>query len=420
MRTYDNENKVININSFILAIVLMASPIAGVLSLAFEISQNANGYILVSVLIMFALRLFFVKGKKDTYRVDSLSLVLIILTVMLYILTEIFNPQEIRYTFIHLFFYVIIPILCINLNVNTEKVLRYCLYISLFTVLAGNKWFAFRYLQVNQADMGKVYALVTMTIIAMFHFAYYRKKATKCIKLCYIYNSYMLLRMIMVANRGAALALLFTAVLIAICKFDERDIKMTSSWVNVLLVFVIAVIVFVVINNIIFFLDIAQNIFDKLFNKVPSVILKMKMYAAENNIMNGRLELYKYTWQEIKKSPLYGHGMVTFYNHTNGADVYPHNFILQHLYEGGIIFTIIPTFLSGKLLYEVLIGKITDKHEFALGAMLVCQCIPKLLFSTDAWFNTTLWMMIAFSAMRIKKTPFKIDLKKIIEKTHTE
>ena len=224
----------------------------------------------------------------------------------------------------------------------------------------------------------------------------------------------------MVANRGAALALLFTAFLIAICKYDERDIKITSSWVNILVISIITVVIFIIINNVIFFLDIALNIFEKLFNKVPSVILKMKMYAAEDNIMNGRLEIYKYTWQEIKRSPLYGHGMVTFYNHTNGGDVYPHNFILQHLYEGGILFAIVPAFLSGKLLYEVLIGKITDKHEFALAAMLVCQCIPKLLISTDAWFNTILWMMIAFSAMRIKKAPLKIQLKKFFEKSPEE
>ena len=295
MRTYDNESKVININSFIVATVLMVSPLTGVISIVFDVKQNANGYLLIALLLLFALRLFFVKGKKDIYRIDSYSLVLILMTLMLFVLTEIFKPGQMRYSFIHLVFYFIIPILCINLNINTEKVLRYVLYISLVTAFAGEQWFEFRYLQVRQADMGKVYALAAMSIIAIFHFAYYRKKATKLIKLCYAYNLYILIKLFMVANRGAALALLFAVCIVSIFKYDDHDVKITTSWQNILMVLMITAAIFIIINNMVFFLNIALKIFEKLFNKVPSSILKMKMYVAENNVMNGRLELYDYT-----------------------------------------------------------------------------------------------------------------------------
>ena len=101
-------------------------------------------------------------------------------------------------------------------------------------------------------------------------------------------------------------------------------------------------------------------------------------------------------------------------------DIYPHNFVLQHLFEGGILFATIPTYLVCRHFYEVIFGKIENKSEFVLSAMLLCQCIPKQLFSGDAWFNTTLWMMIAFSAMRIKKAPFKFEFKKFFEKSPEE
>ena len=419
MRKYDSTGKTIKINSFIISLICMAAPIAGAFSLGFGINDNANAYIVLFLFALLVLRLFFAKKNKDEYKLDRLSLVLIIFIFMLYILTIVFQPQSCRLSIIQFVFYAIMPICFINLNFNTEYVLRYCLYLSLFTVFPGDKWFDFQYVFLNQANMGSIYPIVTVLIVAMIHFKFYRTTANTIIKICYIYSAYLLVRLLMVANRGAALSIFFCVIILSLYSFDKDKGIRFSSW-KVVFVAVIGIISgMLLMNNLVGILEALQRFFYKYFDNVPSVILKMHRYAVQEDIMNGRLEIYQFAWDAIKKSPIYGHGLCTFYNYSKGLYIYPHNFILQHLFEGGILFAFAPILLTFKLLMDVILGKIKNKSEFIIATMLLCQCIPKLLLSTDAWYNTALWMMIAFSAMRIKKKPFRFDFKKFIEKSPT-
>ena len=419
MRTYDSTGNTIKINSLIISLICMAAPITGVFSLGFGINDNANAYIVLFLFALLVLRLFFAKKNKDEYKLDRFSLILIICIFVLYILTMIFKADFCRLSLIQLIFYAIIPICCINLNFNTEYVLRYSLYLSLFAIFARDKWFDFQYVFLNQANMGSIYPIVTMLIIAIIHFRFYRPTANKVIKLCYIYNAYLLVRTLIVANRGAALTLFFCVLILSLYSFDKDKGIRFSSWKVVFVAVIGVVFGLLLMNNLVGILETIQRFFYKYFDNVPSVILKMHRYAVQEDIMNGRLEIYQFAWDAIKKSPIYGHGLCTFYNYSKGLYIYPHNFILQHLFEGGILFAFAPIVLTFNLLMDVILGRIKNKGEFIIATMLLCQCIPKLLLSTDAWYNTALWMMIAFSAMRIKKKPFRFDFKKFIEKSPT-
>ena len=79
--------------------------------------------------------------------------------------------------------------------------------------------------------------------------------------------------------------------------------------------------------------------------------------------------------------------------------VYPHNYILQYLFEMGVIAGMVPIFLSLSMTIKVLFRRIVEKKEFIICAALVVSCIPKLLFSSDVWTSTSIWMLVTYSMM---------------------
>lgn len=90
---------------------------------------------------------------------------------------------------------------------------------------------------------------------------------------------------------------------------------------------------------------------------------------------------------------------------------YPHQYIYQYLFEGGIVFGLIPVYSSLSLTAKVVCTRIKDKSEFALCCTLVCVTLPKLLISTEPWATTSIWMLITYSLIYICKTnPIFISL----------
>ena len=80
--------------------------------------------------------------------------------------------------------------------------------------------------------------------------------------------------------------------------------------------------------------------------------------------------------------------------------VYPHNFLLQLLYDGGILLTI-------PVIYLVVGGilnwyKFCSEDEFTVISALLLMSVPGALFSGNLWENNRLWLsfaaLIVFSA----------------------
>ena len=388
----------IKLNSLILAIVLCSTTLATTLSLRLNITSNGNLYVLV---VIFAL--YLIKFTHSTSRLfryfNKKAMVLIILVVILFILSKLLVGSKSQYTLIQLLFYAIIPIVSITAPISTKKVCKYVMYLTLLTVLGGNKWFALQYTYLNQGNMGYIYPVVTVLVCALFHFRYYRteEKNNWLIWLCYLYDVYLLIRTIMVANRGALLVILFTVFVIFLHDFKNDGTKVRMRARTLIIWFLAILIISIAVYNTSELFTWLGNVFSKLFGYVPSTILKMQRYIAYGDISNGRQPIYDVLFPAIWQSPIWGHGMETFKSNTGFA--YPHNFILQFLYEGGILFAAIPLFYAIKLPVQVLLGKIDDKDKYILCAILVCQCYPKLVLSTDVWLNTHLWMMITCSAL---------------------
>lgn len=387
-----NESK---IDSLIVALSLMSTTVSVTISLAFGMENNANIIVLAFIFGSFMIKVLYTK--RLWIDIDYGSIGILFLILCLFVVSKIFKGDQANYSFTQLLFFAIIPKLSMDLKFETEKVLRYSIYLSLCTVLAVNKFFEYQYADMNQGNMGNIYPIVTMLIICIFHLRYYYKEATKFTKICYCYNAYMLIRTIIVANRGALIAIIICAVVVFLYSFNEDGIIKKNSFKQ-LIFFIIATILIILIY--IYQLEIVQfcsKIFESVFGIVPSFFIKMERYILFNDISNGRDQIYEILIGAIKESPIYGNGIRTFSSYTKGLYPFPHNFILQFFYEGGLLFAIVPVFFAVKIVFDILFGKIALKDNYVMAAMLACQCYPKLLFSTDVWLGTAIWMLITYS-----------------------
>lgn len=116
------------------------------------------------------------------------------------------------------------------------------------------------------------------------------------------------------------------------------------------------------------------------------------------DISNGREVLYGLAMNDILSSPVFGMGLDQFNRHHGIVAAYPHNFLLQILYDGGILFLlvlVIPLWKALKRLWNT-----CNRDEFAVFAALLFSSVPRAMFSGDLWQNGPLWMLFGVTLCR--------------------
>ena len=127
--------------------------------------------------------------------------------------------------------------------------------------------------------------------------------------------------------------------------------------------------------------DISLNVIDKFLDM-----------GARGDMSNGRKDIDVFAWKGIWQSPILGHGIAQFERNT--GIIYPHHFIIQMIYDGGFILTILvltPIILSA-------INKIKKaNHDEIICLIFLFFCsVPGALFSGDLWNSNVLWIFFGF------------------------
>ena len=416
-------DKIIKLNSLIVALIILAPTLSDTLANGLGVATGANLYTLIAIIGLYMVKI--VKQASGEIKLEwnftYKTAIILLLVLILYFFTRYTSGGEHNYSIIQLLFYAIIPILATTIEIKTEYVLRYAVYMSFLTIIGLEGFFHIRWSGVEQADMGKVYSLVTVLTCTLFHIRYYRNKSNLFMKLCYLYNGYVLVRVLMVANRGALLAILFTIYVAFIYKFDDSGQMKRQTTKKILIISITIAVSLVIANNLGEIIDWAIGVCSDLFGSAPAALRKMRLYIRADDVSNGRSDINEVVYKAIKESPIIGHGLNMFMPYTNNAYPYPHNFILQYLFEGGILFAALPVFYSVGALVKVLLSQVKQKEQFVFVAMLVCQCFPKLLVSTNVWLVTAIWMLVVYSANNLfdssRKRVINARSKKHLENT---
>ncbi len=390
---------VVKLNSMALAFMLAAAGTTNAIARIKLFAGLQNNVIILGVVFLLVCAGIFLKKEIS---IGKYSVVTLALTTVVYGATLIFNKSQCNLTLIQFIFYAVVPIFLISQKLDGELVVRYTLYLSLITLPFINIFFDIQYEQYQQAYMGNIYTVLTPALFAIIHFKMYGKQANIVTKIAYLYNLYVLILMVMYANRGAVVCVIFCVAIVLINDYDGEE-KRQLSVVKIAVIIVICVGVIVFLLNALEILEALAKWCQENMSSVPSFITKMIKYMSIGDVSDGRDNISQVTWEAILKNPILGNGVKTFEDYTainaRRSWVYPHNYILQYLFEMGIIVGMIPIYFSLSMTAKVLLRRIAEKKEFVFCAALVVSCIPKLLFSTETWTSTSIWMLVTYSMM---------------------
>ena len=295
-----------------------------------------------------------------------------------------------------------IGIFIIGLDFDIKTVLTIMTVMSVLILPAYSGLFAYQWESLNQANMGTVYAILIWVIAGMCHFIYYRDMWRKLCYVFYIPSIVGLYGIIQFANRGAALSLI-TFLLLILFNRDSKNVNVTQKALlkKRIAIILAAVLGYVVVLNFNSLFMLLYGFLSKILNTMPSFFVKMNKMIALNDISNGREPVYEAAIAGIKSSLLLGNGIESFPSYT--AYSYPHNFILQLIYEGGILFCIIPVITIIWVCYKLLFSQIRNKNYIAFLILLFVQVIPRFLVSATIWKDKCFWLLVFYIFVNYKK-----------------
>ena len=262
-------------------------------------------------------------------------------------------------------------------------------------ILYIDKIFISEILETGVVSMGTCYALLVPVLGNLVYLRFFYKKESVWMKIVMLIfaaiNIYYLVQMTMFGSRGPILCALLLILSFFIIHIDAKGkISMRKDRSSIILVCLVLVTLS--------FTAILQTLKDffATFDISLNVVDKFLRLGESGDMSNGREVISSMTWEGIINSPLWGNGTAQFLNNT--GVVYPHNFILQFLYDGGIILTstvLVP--IVKTLIHKM---QIVSENEYICLLFLFFASVPGALFSGDLWNQGSLWLFFGFVLSR--------------------
>lgn len=246
-------------------------------------------------------------------------------------------------------------------------------------------------LETGVVSMGTCYALLIPVLGDLVYLRFYYRKESIRMKIIMLFfaaiNLFYLVQMAMFGSRGPILCAVLLIMSFFIIRIDDNK-KVFFRKGRVLII--IIGLLFLIFS----FTAILQALQDFLakFDISLNVVDKFLRLDDNGDMTNGRESLSTMAWKGIVESPLWGNGISQFNNNT--GEGYPHNFVLQMLYDGGIILTLaIMVPVTQSLIRKL---KTISENKIAFFVLLFFASVPGALFSGDLWNASTLWMFFGF------------------------
>lgn len=246
-------------------------------------------------------------------------------------------------------------------------------------------------LETGVVSMGTCYALLIPVLGDLVYLRFYYRKESIRMKIIMLFfaaiNLFYLVQMAMFGSRGPILCAVLLIMSFFIIRIDDNK-KVFFRKGRVLII--IIGLLFLIFS----FTAILQALQDFLakFDISLNVVDKFLRLDDNGDMTNGRESLSTMAWKGIVESPLWGNGISQFNNNT--GEGYPHNFVLQMLYDGGIILTLaIMVPVTQSLIRKL---KTISENKFSFFVLLFLASVPGALFSGDLWNASTLWMFFGF------------------------
>ncbi len=237
--------------------------------------------------------------------------------------------------------------------------------------------------------MGLSYAYLTpvvVSIVYMFVYFLHENKLQKVLTLLlFSFNLVFAYYLLSFGSRGPVLAIisLLAFLIIFRCPVQGHGILMRKG--SFLLFSVAAVFAFFAFTSIIGSIQKFLGVHGITLNFIDKFVFMEQI----GDISNGREILYAITIDNILEKPFFGWGCDQFCHYHDSP--YPHNFLLQILYDGGLLLLFILAIPLWKCLKRLWKSCVTD--EYAVFVSLLFSGLFGSLFSGDLWASASLWLL---------------------------
>ncbi|MCU9599708.1 O-antigen ligase family protein [Pallidibacillus thermolactis] len=415
-----NNKTLVNVNSFMIAIVLTADFISRMIAAIVGVEENIKPTLTI---IAFLVSYTIVITTKYRVKFEINSLIFLYFIILTFVISFLFlgiDSYTSEYFFLFLL-YGIIPFLLTRLIYSSSQVIYYTMLIGNIVLINP---LAFReYIMVgetyNYVSMDATYAILPSIVATIIYILFIKRKGKMLVSIVSLLsNSFLLYIVIFEGSRGATLAIILL-LLILLYIIISRKINLNLEAASIYsfciaLLFIILSILVINIQKVLYWINNLMLSFDIEMAAITKTMNFINQHGL-SGVLNGRDVIYEISYGMFKESPIYGHGVGVF------ADLhgtYPHNLFLQLLVEGGILLTI-PFILIFIFIFWYLIkpwykGDILYKKRIFI-LFLFIICIPRLTFSSFLWKEQAFWLLCFFIFSVLNKRKLKINSTKYEE-----
>ena len=312
-----------------------------------------------------------------------------------YIITNVLYGDQSTIDFNLLVVRCLIPILlAASFDINIKTLIDTFIFISaISTFFIGNLLIPDSN---NMIGMGISYALmpgILASVIYCLNFSSknYHRLLKIAILISISLNLYNFCIILQYGSRGVIVSVVTCVFGFIFIHCEKHSLK-----INKKVLIIIALLILIVINWREIFFCIFE-ISDYLNIKLQIIDKSIRLYEA-GSISNGRDAILSLAIDGILDKPLIGHGMGMFFENT--GYIYPHNFAIQMLYDGGVFF-------FGIMMIAICISishffnNINNDDYVKLIFFFSCS-IPGGMLSGDLWTSPFLWYFFSFLLCRCK------------------
>lgn len=364
---------------------------AGLLNqVAIKIIPSLGGLVLKGIYLFIIGLLFYDILLSRYIRLKIFQLLLPMVILIYFYGTYFLYDNLMTSSFLYFAIYVIVPFLLIQ-KIEYRDVIEVIMFTSILVLPVSGSFFILRKSFSDSISMGLTYTLLPTIVCAIIHFIYWRDSIVYYIFYCT--NGFFLYRILLHGVRGPIICILISIILLTCTRYDNNEHKIKIRSLPALIIGTLAIVIFSSFEVI---LLAVKTMLDKLGINFYFISKTLRLLNS-SGVDNGRTDIFELSLDEFFKSPIIGRG-ISMFRHYTGV-VYPHNFILQLLCDGGIILTLV---VMGVFIYHTIIFllRCDDKEQYIFWIMLISVSIPAALFSGDLWENYRFWVYMAFIVSR--------------------
>lgn len=310
--------------------------------------------------------------------------------IVIYYVASCFIPKKTNIEPVEFIAFCIIPLLIGSIAIiDYELVLKIlmlflCTGIPVFTAVFAK---ANHSLQYDAMALSTSYGTAPVIISGIVHFIFYGKeKQSIFVKILYCISAVFLLYYIPNSYRGPLLSVVITFLLIWMSKGELR--KSPKKFLCAIVLMAGAILIYV---NFSYILIALKNITGRLGINVATID---KTLILGSDLSDGRIDLYSSALSNILESPIFGHGISTFPYYTGGIE-YPHNFVLQFLFDGGIVLFFTLMLIVIPQYVRIFRNKYNQpKGKIPLIILLTGIEITRAFFSGNTWSILQFWLLL--------------------------